>query len=191
MSSFEIWLLALALAMDCFTLAVAAGIIQRRWYGRTALWVTLSFGLFQGLMPLLGWMCTRYLHGVIEAFDHWIAFGLLLFLGGRMVYEGVKGEKSEHHFDPSDLWTILLLGIAVSIDALAVGISFACVGIAGLNEIVYPLLVITLVSGVLSLLGYALGVGFGKRFRMSVEPLGGVILVAIGCRILYEHLVGG
>ena len=191
MSSFEIWLLALALAMDCFTVAVAAGIIQRRWYGRTALWVTLSFGLFQGLMPLLGWMCTCYLHGVIEAFDHWIAFGLLLFLGGRMVYEGVKGEKSEHHFDPSDLWAILLLGIAVSIDALAVGISFACVGIAGLDEIVYPLLVITLVSGVLSLLGYALGVGFGKRFRMSVEPLGGVILVAIGCRILYEHLVGG
>lgn len=190
MSSLEIWLLALALAMDCFTVAITSGIIQRRWSGRTALSVSLSFGLFQGLMPIIGWMCTRYLHGVIESFDHWIAFGLLVFLGGRMIYEGLKGEESTHHFDPSDLKTILLLGIAVSIDALAVGISFACVGIIHWEQLCFPVLIITLVSCVLALLGYILGVAFGKRLHLPAEPLGGLILIIIGCRILYEHLAG-
>ncbi len=190
MSSLEIWLLALALAMDCFTVAITSGIIQRRWSGRTALSVSLSFGLFQGLMPVIGWMCTRYLYGVIESFDHWIAFGLLVFLGGRMIYEGLKGEESTHHFDPSDLKTILLLGIAVSIDALAVGISFACIGIIHWEQLCFPVLIITLVSCVLALLGYILGVAFGKRLRLPAEPLGGLILIIIGCRILYEHLVG-
>ncbi len=189
MSQLEIWLLALALAMDCFTVAITCGIIQRRWQGRTALSVSLSFGLFQGLMPVIGWMGTRYLHGIIESFDHWIAFGLLMFLGGRMVFEGLRGEESSHHFDPSDLKTVLLLGIAVSIDALAVGISFACVGIHSWGQIGSPVLIITLVSCVLALLGYVLGIAFGKRIRIPAEPLGGVILIAIGCKILYEHLM--
>lgn len=189
MSQLEIWLLALALAMDCFTVAITSGIIQRRWHGRTALSISLSFGLFQGLMPIVGWMCTRYLHGVIESFDHWIAFGLLLFLGGRMVVEGLKGEESEHHFDPSDLKTVLLLGIAVSIDALAVGISFACVGLASWEQLTWPVLVITLVSCVLALLGYVLGLLFGRKLKLPAEPIGGMILIAIGCRILYEHLM--
>ena len=189
MSSLEIWLLALALAMDCFTVAITSGIILRRWCGRTAASISLSFGLFQGLMPILGWVGTRYLHGLIESFDHWIAFGLLAFLGGRMLYEGLKGEESTHHFDPSDTKTILLLGIAVSIDALAVGISFACVGITNWAQLYVPVLIITLVSCALALLGYALGVTFGKRFRLPSEPIGGLILIAIGFRILYEHLV--
>ncbi len=189
MSSVEIWLLALALAMDSFTVAITSGIIQRRWHGRTALSVSLSFGLFQGLMPILGWMGTRYLYGVIESFDHWIAFGLLMFLGCRMIFEGLRGEESNHHFDPSDLKTVLLLGVAVSIDALAVGISFACVGVNSWGQLCSPVLIITLVSCVLALLGYALGVAFGKRIQIPVEPLGGVILVVIGCKILYEHLM--
>lgn len=176
--------------MDCFTVAIASGIIQRRWCGRTALSVSLSFGLFQGLMPVIGWTATRNMYGMIEPFDHWIAFCLLAFLGGRMVYEGLKGEEATHHFDPSDLRTILILGIAVSIDALAVGISFACIGFAHWEQLCPPVLVITLVSCVLALLGYALGIAFGKRLRLSAEPLGGLILIIIGCRILYEHLVG-
>ncbi len=107
-----------------------------------------------------------------------------------MIYEGLKGEESTHHFDPSDLKTILLLGIAVSIDALAVGISFACVGITHWDQLCFPVLIITLVSCVLALLGYILGVAFGKRLRLPAEPLGGLILIIIGCRILYEHLLG-
>lgn len=190
MSQLEIWLLALALAMDCFTVAITSGIIQRRWHGRTALSISLSFGLFQGLMPVVGWMCTRYLHGVIEAFDHWIAFGLLVFLGGRMLYEGLKGEDCTHHFDPSDFKTVLLLGVAVSIDALAVGISFACVGLTQWGKLLAPVLIITMVSCFMALLGYVLGVAFGKCLNLPAEPLGGLILIAIGCRILYEHLVG-
>lgn len=188
MSQLEIWLLALALAMDCFSVAIASGII-RRWYGRTALSISLSFGLFQGLMPVIGWACTRYLHGVIESFDHWIAFGLLLFLGGRMLFEGLKGEESDHHFDPSNLKTVLLLGVAVSIDALAVGISFACVGINSWEELVSPVIIITLVSCVMALLGYLLGLFFGRKLKLPAEPIGGLILIAIGCRILYEHLM--
>lgn len=180
--------MALALAMDCFTVAITSGIIQRRWCGRTALSISLSFGLFQGLMPLVGWMGTRYLYGVIEAFDHWIAFGLLMFLGGRMLYEGLKGEDCTHHFDPANLKTVLLLGIAVSIDALAVGISFACMGLSEWAQLLSPIVIITLVSCVMALLGYALGILFGKRFRFPAEPVGGVILMAIGCRVLYEHL---
>lgn len=190
MSQLEIWFLALALAMDCFTVAITCGIIQRRWHGRTALSVSLSFGLFQGLMPVIGWMATRYLHGFIESFDHWIAFGLLVFLGSRMIHEGLKGEESPHHFDPTKLKTILLLGIAVSIDALAVGISFACVGITRWEQLCVPISIITLVSCILAFMGYLIGIGFGKRLKLPAEPIGGLILIAIGCRILFQHLAG-
>ncbi len=190
MSQLEICFLALALAMDCFTVAITCGIIQRCWHGRTALSVSLSFGLFQGLMPVIGWMATRYLHGFIESFDHWIAFGLLVFLGSRMIHEGLKGEESPHHFDPTKLKTILLLGIAVSIDALAVGISFACVGITRWEQLCVPISIITLVSCILAFMGYLIGIGFGKRLKLPAEPIGGLILIAIGCRILFQHLVG-
>ncbi len=107
-----------------------------------------------------------------------------------MLYEGLKGEDCTHHFAPSDFKTVLLLGVAVSIDALAVGISFACVGLTQWSQLLAPVLIITMVSCFLALLGYVLGVAFGKRFNLPAEPLGGLILIAIGCRILYEHLVG-
>lgn len=190
MSQIEIWLLAVSLAMDCFTVSVAAGIIQRRWQGRTVIVMAFAFGLFQAMMPLIGWMGTRYLSGVVEAYDHWIAFCLLAYIGGKMIWDGFKGGDECHHFDPSRLRVVLTLAVATSIDALAVGISFACIGMSNWEEMWNPIMIIGLTSFVLSIAGYGLGVACGKRMRFSVEPLGGVILVAIGCRILVEHLYG-
>lgn len=188
MSHLEIWFLAIALAMDSFTVAITSGIIQGKWCKRTALSISLSFGLFQGIMPVMGWMITSHLYEIVKSFDHWIAFGLLCFLGGRMIYEGMKGEKSAHHFDPSNLKTVLTLGVAVSIDALAVGISFACIGLSTWKEIAWPITIITWVSGILALVGYILGILCGKRLKLPAEPIGGLILIIIGCKILYEHL---
>ncbi len=188
MTHFEVWLLAVGLAMDCFTISIASGIILRRWQVRTILRITVLFGLFQGLMPLIGWLVTRYVSGVIESFDHWIAFSLLAFLGGKMIVEGAK-EQKEHCFDPSKLLVVLTLAVATSIDALAVGISFTCMGLSDWNFILYPIAVIAFVSSLFSLVGYAIGVSIGKRFRFPAEFVGGIILIAIGCRVLWEHLV--
>lgn len=191
MTQAEIWLLAVGLAMDCFTVSVASGIIQRRWSGKTVFPMALAFGFMQGFMPLLGWLGTRYLRGTIEAYDHWVAFTLLAFLGGKMIVEYFKEDKDEpHHFDPTSPKVVLTLSIATSIDALAVGISFACIGLTEWSEMLSPIAIIALVSFLLSLAGYAAGVSCGKHSRLPAEPLGGLILIAIGCRILYEHLIG-
>ena len=189
MTNLSIWLLAVSLAMDCFTVSIASGIIQKRWQGKTAINMSLAFGLFQGFMPLIGWAGTTYLHGIIETFDHWIAFILLIYLGGKMILDGLKKEKEKHHFNPSSPKVILTMAVATSIDALAVGISFACIGLSKWQDITLPVLIIGGVSTAFSLAGYGIGISFGKRFRLPVEPIGGLILIAIGIRILCEHLM--
>lgn len=188
MTWLDVWLLALSLAMDCFTVAVAAGVIQRQVRLQTLGLMALLFGTFQGGMTLLGWLGVSYLYEVIASFDHWIAFSLLALLGVRMIYDGMKKEEGEHHFDPSSVGVVLLLAVATSIDALAVGMSFPCVGMNRLAQVFAPALVVGLVSFAMTVLGYLLGVLFGRRFNLPVEPLGGLILILIGCRILYEHL---
>ncbi len=191
MTLLEIWLIAIGLAADCFAVSVTSGIIQQRWQGRTAAAMSVAFGLFQGAMPLIGWLCTRYLRDMVEAYDHWIAFALLGYLGGKMVIDGLKPNDGNHpHFDPTSPKVILTLAVATSIDALAVGISFACIGLSGWQDMATPILIITLVSSALSLAGYGIGVFFGKRFRFPTEVFGGIILIGIGLRILYEHLIG-
>lgn len=187
MTNLEIWLLAVSLAMDCFTVSVTSGIILNKICWRTCLIMSFFFGLFQGLMPLIGWICGKSFSHLIETFDHWIAFGLLVFLGFRMIKEGISGEDNRF-FNPQKLKVILTLAIATSIDALAVGISFAFVGMDTFNSILYPILIIGLVSFVLSIIGNLLGVYFGKRINLRTEILGGVILMAIGIKILIEHL---
>ena len=187
MSQLEIRLLALALAMDCFTVAITSGIIQRRWHGRTALSISLYFGLFQGLMPVVGWMCTRYLHGVIEAFDHWIAFALLMFLGLKMCWDARKPEEKQH-YDPSHLGVLLMLAVATSIDALSVGVSFWGMGLKKSEMLLMPLLLIGAVSFLLSVIGKYIGVKVGQRLNFRAGYLGGVLLIFIGCKVLLEHL---
>ena len=121
MSNLEIWLLAISVAMDCFSVAITSGIILRRIQWSTFLTIALFFGLFQAVMPLIGWFGASRFYHLIEQFDHWIAFGLLFFLGAKMIKESF-GDEESHHFNPTCLLTILTLAIATSIDALAVGI---------------------------------------------------------------------
>lgn len=189
MTSLEIWLLAIGLAMDCFTVSVASGIILKQIQWRPMLIMAFFFGAFQAIMPLVGWSCTNALSSLIESFDHWIAFGLLAFLGGKMIWESFKGEAECHHFNPVCLKVVLILAVATSIDALAVGISFVCLGMNTVHSILSPVLLIGGVSFVLSLFGLLIGVFCGRRFHWPVERWGGMILIAIGCKILYEHLM--
>ena len=187
MSTFEIWLLAVSLAMDCFSVSITSGIILRRICWRTFLTIAFFFGLFQALMPLIGWFSASRFYDYIEQFDHWIAFGLLLFLGIRMIKESF-GDEEDHHFDPTRLPVILTLAVATSIDALAVGISFACIGMTTWQSITSPIGIIGIVSFVFSVVGCLIGVSFGKRVNLRAELWAGIILLGIGVKILMEHL---
>ena len=190
MNQLDIWMLAIALAMDCFTVSIVSGVIVSRWLWSMILRIAFLFGLFQAMMPLIGWMATSHFSEQLEFIDHWIAFGLLAFIGGKMIRESF-GPEEEQQFNPKNLHTQLLLAIATSIDALAVGISFACMGYRDFSQIAYPLFIIGLVSFMFSLFGYKLGVRFGKSIARKLKPelLGGIILIVIGIKILITHLM--
>ena len=194
MSLLDILLLAVALAMDCLTVSIVSGVIQFTVYNKPLtvnLRMAIFFGFFQAMMPLIGWLGVSHFQSYLEAYDHWIAFGLLAFIGGRMIWESVSPEE-EQHFNPRRLQTQLLLAVATSIDALAVGISFACTGYTSISQLTLPLIIIGVVSFLFSLIGYQLGTRFGRSIahRLKPELLGGVILIGIGVKILAEHLFG-
>ena len=183
--------MAFALAMDCFAVSIAAGVILKRIKWRPMLLMALSFGLFQAVNPIIGWVGTDYCRHLIESVDHWIAFAILAFLGGRMIMESFKDEEDKS-FNPESLKVILTMAVATSIDAFAVGISFSCMGILSFAHLLYPVVVIGFVSLMLSLAGLLLGVKFGKRYaqRIRAELWGGIILIIIGVKVLIEHLAG-
>lgn len=191
MSTIEIWLLAVALAMDCFAVSIATGITLKQVQWQPMLTMAFFFGLFQAFMPLIGWMGTTLFSHLFEQIDHWIAFGILCFLGGRMVIESFKEEEERHASDPTRLPVVLTLAVATSIDALAVGVSFACLGMDSWHHILYPIFIIGLVSFLLSVAGLLLGICFGNGLarRLKAERWGGIILIIIGCKILGEHLM--
>ena len=190
MTGLEIWLLAIGLAMDCFAVSIASGIILKRTRWRPMLIMAFAFGLFQAIMPLIGWMCVKTFSHLIESIDHWIAFGILAFLGGRMIWESFKEEECYQLFNPASLKVVLTMAVATSIDALAVGISFAFLGIQDYSDILSPILIIGFVSFVLSLIGLIFGIqcGCGLARKLKAELWGGIILVIIGIKILIEHL---
>ena len=187
MTTLEIWLLAISLAMDCFSVSITSGIILRRICWRTFLTMAFFFGLFQAAMPLIGWFGASHFYSLIEKFDHWIAFGLLFFLGVKMVKESFDKDE-EHHFNPTRLLVILTLAVATSIDALAIGISFACTGMDTFRSILWPIIIIGIVSFLFSVLGCFIGIFFGKRVNLRAELWAGIILIGIGVKILIEHL---
>lgn len=189
MSLIDITFLALALAMDCFTVSIVSGVIIRKYILSVILRMAVLFGLFQAMMPFIGWLGISYFSHYLESVDHWIAFGLLAFLGGKMIKDSF-GSEEEALFDPSKLTSQLLFAVATSIDALAVGISFACLGYKNIEQLTLPLIVIGVRSFVMSILGNILGVMCGKSIvkRLKPEFIGGVILLLIGFRILYEHI---
>ena len=185
----ENFLIALALAMDCFTVSVVCAVILRRKAWGVMLRLAFLFGFFQALMPLIGWFLTSRFSALIEAYDHWIAFAMLAFIGGKMLLDAFKKEE-EPSINPEKLGPQLVLAVATSIDALAVGISYACTGYDTLGSLTAPLLIIGAVSFLMSLLGYFLGYRFGEAVNRKMRPelLGGIILIGIGLRILLSHL---
>ena len=190
MTGLEIWLLAIGLAMDCFAVSIASGIILKRVRMRPMLIMALAFGFFQALMPLLGWIGASFFSHLIENIDHWIAFAILAVLGGRMVLESFKDEDCRHEFDPTSLKVVSALAVATSIDALAVGVSFAFLGVRSFSSILPSIGIIGFVSFALSFVGLMFGIRFGCGIarKLRAELWGGVILIIIGTKILIEHL---
>ena len=190
MTVLEIWLLAIGLAMDCFAVSIASGILLKQIRIYPMLQMAFLFGLFQAMMPIFGWFAATQFSHLVENIDHWIAFGILAFLGGRMIINSFKEEEEKQSYNPAKLRTAITLAIATSIDAMAVGISFACVGMKHFQELVFPINIIGLVSFILSIVGLLIGICFGKTIakRLKAELWGGIILLCIGIKILVEHL---
>jgi putative Mn2+ efflux pump MntP len=178
--------LALALAMDAFAVALGTGAVLSRLTGRHIFRLGFHFGLFQALMPVIGWLAGRSIMQWVAAWDHWIAFSLLALIGGRMIYEAFRNEEKADDRDPTKGLSLIALSIATSIDALAIGFSLSVIGVS----IWMPALVIGMVAGVLTVTGMLLGGRIGDRWGTRVEIFGGLVLIAIGFKILIEHLTG-
>lgn len=188
MTILDLILLSVALAMDCFTVSITSGLIQRRLVIRTMLITALMFGLFQAIMPMIGWIGMSFFSEALIRWDHWIAFGLLAFLGGRMILSGLKTDDQEQSFDPSRFSTTLTMAVATSIDALAVGLSFGCSGYNTLASIMVPIIIIGIGSFLFSVAGFMIGAFAGRRINFPVEIVAGIILIGIGVKIVIEHL---
>lgn len=188
MSVFDLILLSIALAMDCFTVSITSGLIQKRLVAKTMILTALLFGLFQGVMPMIGWAGMSLFSDSIQRWDHWIAFGLLLYLGGSMVKSGLGSKKSEECFDPSKFSTMLTMAVATSIDALAIGLTFGCSGYITFGSILLPVAIIALGSFLFSIAGFMTGAFLGRKISFPVEIIGGLILIGIGVKIVIEHL---
>lgn len=186
MSIFEILLIGVGLSMDAFAVAICKGLNMRKVNKAYCFMIALFFGGFQAFMPLLGWILGRQFEKYITAVDHWIAFGLLVFLGGKMVLDARKEEPEEEvKMDCKlDIKELFLLSIATSIDALAVGITFAFLNVSILPAVT----LIGCTTFLLSVVGVFIGNIFGSKYKSKAELLGGVILILIGLKILLEHL---
>lgn len=189
MAFVEVLFLAVALAMDCFSVSITCGILQRRM-GMQVWAMALLFGLFQAAMPFIGWCFADLCKEELADYDHWIAFILLGILGVKMIREGFQPEE-EQHFNPSDMKVLLVLSVGTSIDALSVGFSFTGMGIMDLPDLLMPLAVIGVVSFLMSWVGKFIGVRIGCRLRFPAGQLGGVILIIIGVKVLLTHLMTG
>lgn len=183
----ELFLIAVGLSMDAFVVSICKGLGMSRLNMRQAAVISLFFGGFQALMPLIGWALGSQLTDFITPIDHWIAFGLLAFVGGKMLWDAFHEDDEDEGVQTDeklDLKELLMLAIATSIDALAVGITFAFLQVA----IVPSITIIGLTTFVISFAGVAVGRFFGARFEKPATIVGGVVLILIGVKILLEHL---
>ncbi len=177
--------IAFGLAMDAFAVSITSGLTIKHLRINNALKIAIFFGSFQAVMPVIGWLAGLSLRDFIAGVDHWIAFGLLSFIGCKMIYESIKIKSSKKEINPLNVYVLLMLSIATSIDALAIGVSFAFLKIS----IATPIIVIGAVTFLLSFLGVFVGNRFGHFFESKIEIVGGFILIGIGIKILIEHLV--
>jgi putative Mn2+ efflux pump MntP len=180
-----ILVIALGLAMDAFAVSVASGAAYKQLKVRHALRMAAFFGGFQAFMPLLGALAGLRLKEYFASYDHWVAFVILTVIGSRMIYESFKIASVEKNYNPSNIFVLLALSIATSIDALAVGITLSLVT----SSIAGAVIVIGIVTFVLSYIGVLVGKKFGHIFENKIEAIGGIVIIAIGAKILFGHLV--
>lgn len=184
----EFLLLGVGLAMDAFAVSICKGLAMRKVNKKQAVIIALFFGGFQAIMPVIGWLLCKGFQTYIEAFDHWIAFALLAFIGMKMIIETLSEKEEdivvEKMDPPLDMKEMFMLAIATSIDALAVGISLAALD----RPIVESATIIGVVTFIISIVGVYIGNFFGNRYKKRAELAGGIILVLIGVKILCEHM---
>ncbi|MHB8811302.1 MAG: manganese efflux pump MntP [Desulfobulbaceae bacterium] len=183
MQLMQIVFIAVGLAADAFAVSVSSGAIIERLRLHHALRIAFFFGAFQAIMPWIGWKIGSLASDLIRAMDHWLAFVILSIIGGKMIYESFLLKEEEDAANPLNLYVLLSLAIATSIDALAVGVTFSFLDLS----IYEPVLIIGAITFILSLAGTYIGEFFGHIFENRIEMAGGIILVAIGCKILIEH----
>ena len=183
MGAIEILLISIGLAMDAFAVSVCKGLAMKKMSWKKAIIIGLYFGIFQAVMPVIGYFLGTTFERFITNVDHWVAFILLVGIGINMVKEAFDKE-SENRNDNVDVKTMLVLSIATSIDALAIGITFACLKI----HIVMPVITIGLITFIISVIGVKIGNQFGDKYGKKAEIMGGVILILLGIKILLEHL---
>ena len=176
--------LAVSLGVDAFSVAVGAGTFPTDNERRRTFRLVFHFGFFQGGMALLGWLVGRTVAPLVSEFDHWIAFFLLAYVGGRMVLAAWRGDTGNLKDDPSRGGMLVLMSVGTSIDALAVGLSLALAG----DGILWPSLIIGVVAAVMTYVGLRIGCRLGVAFGRPVQLVGGLVLIGIGLRVLISHL---
>jgi len=185
MSFITILIIAAALAMDAFSVSIATGAAHKKTGNLNALKMAFFFGIFQAVMPIIGWLAGLSFRKYIESFDHWIAFALLALVGGKMIYEAIFTKQKQQKNNAMTLTVLLILSVATSIDALAVGITFSLIA----ESIAKAVIVIGLVTFAFSYIGVFIGEKLGHFFENKIEIAGGLMLLAIGIKILVEHRV--
>ena len=180
----EIILIAVSLAMDAFAVSICKGLSMKKMDWKKAIIIALYFGIFQGGMPLIGYLLGVGFEESIKFIDHWIAFGLLAFIGGNMIKEALSKNEDDEVDDKVDFKTMIVLAIATSIDALAIGVTFAFLNV----NIVLAVSLIAAITFVISCIGVKLGNVFGDKYEKKAELAGGIVLILIGLKILLEHL---
>jgi len=185
MDMLSITIIGLGLAMDAFAVSVVSGSLIKKLKIRHALKIAFYFGGFQALMPVIGWTAGLTIQDLISCIDHWIAFGLLVFVGSKMIFESFQIDTNRKKKNPLNPANLIIFSIATSIDALAVGLTFGF-----LNVVIWiPVIIIGVITFGLSFLGVFIGTRFGNLFKKKIEFAGGVILIGIGIKIVIEHLV--
>lgn len=183
MGILEIFLIGIGLSMDAFAVSVCKGLSMKKLDWKKAVIIALYFGVFQAIMPVIGYLLGTTFESLVTQIDHWIAFILLGIIGANMIKEAL-GKDSENSNDKVDFKTMIVLAIATSIDALAVGITFAFLK----TNLLTSVMIIGVTTFILSLIGVKIGNKFGDKYEKKAEFLGGVILILIGVKILLEHL---
>lgn len=187
MDFLQISLIAIGLSMDAFAVSMCKGLGMKRLNRKHAFIIALFFGGFQALMPLIGWFLGTQFEQYIQSVDHWIAFGLLAYIGGKMLWDAIRGddgEEAQRVESKLDVKELVILAIATSIDALAAGITFAVLK----TPIVPAVTLIGLITLVLCFIGVSVGFRFGSKYEKAAQITGGVVLILIGLKILLEHL---